>query len=148
MSRKRKRYREATGREIPRQARDDTLRARDDPGKSSLKSNLPVLLSAFDGYSNTLAFLGEDSPLLSSGTYRRSGLSDNTELLTTAYRENCILADGRYAVRNGYRRQSRAEHECSGLDFQHPVWNIDGGQVGTDLESVFTDESDRAGEAE
>ena len=33
------------------------------------------ILSALDGYSNAAAFLGEDSPLISSGTFRRSGLS-------------------------------------------------------------------------
>ena len=55
------------------------------------QSNLPALLSAFDGYSNAAAFLGEDSPLLSSGTFRRSELTRQTELLTTAYRENWIV---------------------------------------------------------
>mgnify|MGYP002526995503 CR=1 FL=1 len=36
------------------------------------------------------AFLGDDSPLLASGTYRRSGLTSNTELLTVTYRENWL----------------------------------------------------------
>ena len=48
------------------------------------------LLSALDGYSNAAAFLGEDSPLISSGTFRRSGLSNQLELLTTAYRESWL----------------------------------------------------------
>jgi len=77
---------------MSRKRRRKRVTAGNGGGKTSSapKNNLPVLLSAFDGYSNTLAFLGEDSPLLSSGTYRRSGLTDNTELLTTAYRENWI----------------------------------------------------------
>jgi len=49
-----------------------------------------AILAALDGYSNAAAFLGEDSVLLSSGTYRRSGLTANTELLTVAYRENWL----------------------------------------------------------
>ena len=46
---------------------------------------------AEDGYSNAAAFLGTDSPLLSSGTFVPSGLSSNFSLLTTTYRE-CWLA--------------------------------------------------------
>ena len=45
---------------------------------------------ASDGYSNAAAFLGESSPLLASGTFRRSGLTANTELLTAAYRESWL----------------------------------------------------------
>ncbi len=45
-----------------------------------------ALLEAMDGYSNAAAFLGDDSPLLSSGTFVRSSLTGQTELLTTAYR--------------------------------------------------------------
>ena len=45
-----------------------------------------VLLSALDGYSNAAAFLGEDSPLMASGTFIRSGLTSQAELLTTTYR--------------------------------------------------------------
>ena len=48
------------------------------------------VLLALDGYSNAAAFLGDDSPLLASGTYRRSGLTSNTELLTVTYRENWL----------------------------------------------------------
>ena len=44
------------------------------------------LLAAMDGYSNAAAFLGEDSPLMASGTFVRSGLTAQTELLTTTYR--------------------------------------------------------------
>ena len=45
------------------------------------------LLASADGYSNAAAFLGADSPLMSAGTYLRSGLTSDPALLTTAYRE-------------------------------------------------------------
>ncbi|QTE74018.1 DUF1073 domain-containing protein [Clostridiales bacterium FE2010] len=48
------------------------------------------MLSALDGYSNAAAFLGEDSPLLSAGTFRMKGLTAQTKLLTAAYRENWL----------------------------------------------------------
>ena len=51
---------------------------------------LKDVLSALDGYSNALAFLGEDSPLISAGTFHRSGLTAQTELLTVTYRENWL----------------------------------------------------------
>ena len=40
---------------------------------------------AQDGYSNAAAFLGDDSPLLSAGTFVRSSLTRNIELLTSMY---------------------------------------------------------------
>ena len=43
-----------------------------------------------DGYANAAAFLGEDSPLLSSGTFLRSGLTSDPELLTAMYRESWL----------------------------------------------------------
>ena len=43
-----------------------------------------------DGYVNRPAFLGEASELLSAGTFERSGLTQNTKLLTTMYRENWL----------------------------------------------------------
>ena len=49
-----------------------------------------ALMNALDGYANKAAFLGEDSFLISSGTYQRTGLTSNTELLTVAYRENWL----------------------------------------------------------
>ena len=49
-----------------------------------------ALMEALDGYSNAAAFLGEDSPLISSGTFRRSNLTANTELLTVTYRESWL----------------------------------------------------------
>ena len=49
-----------------------------------------TLLKALDGYSNAAAFLGEASPLLSSGTFLRSNLTQQTELLTSAYRSSWL----------------------------------------------------------
>ena len=43
---------------------------------------------AADGYANAAAFLGEDSPLFAAGTFLRSGLTSDPELLTAMYREN------------------------------------------------------------
>ena len=43
-----------------------------------------------DAYANSAAFLGEESPLLSAGTFRRSGLTSDTELLTAMYRESWL----------------------------------------------------------
>lgn len=54
------------------------------------EQQIKAVLMALDGYSNAAAFLGDDSPLLASGTYRRSGLTSNTELLTVTYRENWL----------------------------------------------------------
>ena len=45
-----------------------------------------AILSALDGYSNAAAFLGDQSPLIASGTFRRSRLTSQQELLTTTYR--------------------------------------------------------------
>lgn len=45
---------------------------------------------AADGYSNAAAFLGEDSPLFASGTFLRSGLTSDPELLTAMYRESWL----------------------------------------------------------
>ena len=47
-------------------------------------------ITAADGYSNAAAFLGKASALLSAGTFLRSNLTANQELLTTMYRENWI----------------------------------------------------------
>ena len=46
--------------------------------------------AAADAYSNPAAFLGEASPLLSAGTFIRSGLTGNAELLTAMYRESWL----------------------------------------------------------
>ena len=45
---------------------------------------------SLDSYTNPLASLGSASPLLASGTYVRSFISTNFDLLTTLYRENWI----------------------------------------------------------
>ena len=68
--------------------------------KSSLRSPAPGAApnpsasaspsSAADGYTNPMAFLGAASGLLSSGTFIRSGLTRDTELLTTLYRESWL----------------------------------------------------------
>ena len=49
-----------------------------------------AILSALDGYSNAAAFLGEDSPLIASGTFHRSRLTSQQELLTVTYRESWL----------------------------------------------------------
>ena len=66
--------------------------AREKPAGAQLTRPQAVarILSALDGYSNAAAFLGEDSVLLSSGTFRRSGLTSQTELLTVTYRESWL----------------------------------------------------------
>ncbi len=46
--------------------------------------------SGADGYANPAAFLGENSPLLQSGTFLRSGLTADPELLTAMYRESWL----------------------------------------------------------
>ena len=43
-----------------------------------------------DGYSNAAAFLGDSSRLMSAGTFLRTGLTANSELLTTMYRVNWL----------------------------------------------------------
>ena len=50
----------------------------------------PLLKKASDGYQNSLAGLGDASPLLSGGTFIKSSLSSNLELLTTLYRDSWI----------------------------------------------------------
>ena len=50
----------------------------------------PARRAARDGYANEAAFLGEASPLLSSGTFLRSDLTRDPELLTAMYRESWL----------------------------------------------------------
>lgn len=45
---------------------------------------------ALDGYSNAAAFLGDDSPLVASGTFIRSDLTSDPDLLTAMYRESWL----------------------------------------------------------
>ena len=49
-----------------------------------------AILSALDGYSNAAAFLGDQSPLIASGTFHRSRLTSQQELLTVTYRESWL----------------------------------------------------------
>ena len=100
MSRKRNRSRYRNRKPAIELAPQQTLPASQPslPAASAAEKGSPLtrvqavaeLLSALDGYSNAAAFLGEDSPLISSGTFRRSGLSNQLELLTTAYRESWL----------------------------------------------------------
>lgn len=55
---------------------------------SPLSSTRP--LASADAYTNPLAFLGEASPLLSSGRYVRSALTSDLEQLTAMYRESWL----------------------------------------------------------
>ena len=50
----------------------------------------PKPAAASDAYANPAAYLGEASPLLSAGTFIRSGLSADPELLTAMYRESWL----------------------------------------------------------
>ena len=50
------------------------------------KKRRPRPAAAWDAYANPAAYLGESSPLLSAGTFLRSGLSSDPELLTVMYR--------------------------------------------------------------
>ena len=58
--------------------------------KMSREAASAALLTALDGYSNAAAFLGEQSPLMASGTFVRSGLTSDRELLTCAYRTDWL----------------------------------------------------------
>ena len=55
------------------------------PKKIDGSAQMEVLLSmagrelGLDGYSNAAAFLGDDSPLLSAGTFARNTLTSNPE---------------------------------------------------------------------
>ena len=84
MSRKRNRtrYKNQRPTQIPKQEKGTPL---------TKPQAVAEILSALDGYSNAAAFLGEDSPLIASGTFHRSGLTSQTELLTVSYRENWLV---------------------------------------------------------
>ena len=59
--------------------------------RSGVEGSPPLVPSfAADGYSNAAAFLGEDSPLFAAGTFLRSGLTSDPDLLTAMYRENWL----------------------------------------------------------
>ena len=57
---------------------------------SRKRNRKPIATHIYDGYSNATANLGEASPLLSTGTFVRNNLTQNTELLTVIYRESWI----------------------------------------------------------
>ena len=86
--------------------------------------------AAFDGYSNSAAFLGSDSPLLSSGTFIRSGLTSDYELLTAMYRENWLTmriidTPSEDMTRAWYRLSSSVSeeqlHDLRRLEARHSV---------------------------
>ena len=52
--------------------------------------NCELKRSASDGYANPAASLGEQSPLLASGTFLRTDLTSDPELLTAMYRESWL----------------------------------------------------------
>ena len=63
------------------------------PGPSGRKEGSHTISRpppALDGYSNAAAFLGDDSPLFTSGTFIRSDLTSDPELLTAMYRESWL----------------------------------------------------------
>ncbi len=57
---------------------------------SRKKRRAPPRRHSSDGYSNPSSFLGAASPMFASGTFIRSGLTQNLELLTTIYRESWL----------------------------------------------------------
>ena len=85
---------------------------------------------AFDGYSNPAAFLGGHSPLLSAGTFLRSDLTSDPELLTTMYRESWLTmriidAPSEDMTRAWYRLSSSVSdaqlHALRRLEARHSV---------------------------
>ena len=85
---------------------------------------------AADGYSNAAAFLGEDSPLLSAGTFLRSGLTSDPERLTAMYRESWLTMriidmPSEDMTRAWYRLNTslpeKALHDLSRLEAKHSV---------------------------
>ena len=50
-----------------------------------------IVLRAYDGYTNSLASLSEASPIMSSGAFVRSGITEQREELAVIYRE-CAIA--------------------------------------------------------
>ena len=83
MSRK-NRFRKAARRPAQAPASSPAAKVLSRPSDPGVRAKV---LASVDGYSNAAAFLGNKSPLLSAGTYERSGLTSNPLLLTTVYRE-------------------------------------------------------------
>ena len=97
-----------------------------DPSKSP-PVHPPILL---DGYSNPAAFLGEESPLFSSGTFLRSNLTSDPELLTAMYRESWLTMriidmPSEDMTRSWYRLTSSISdellHDLRRLEARHSV---------------------------
>ncbi len=61
------------------------------PGPQMITVPAQITMMANDGYANQLASLGASSPIMSAGTFVRSGLTSLTEELAVAYRE-CAIA--------------------------------------------------------
>ncbi len=91
---------------------------------------LSLLIRAADGYSNAAAFLGDQSPLLSAGTFHRSSLTANTELLTAMYRTDWLckriidmptedMTRAWYTIASGIDESDL--HEISRLEARHSV---------------------------
>ena len=83
MSRK-NRFRKAARRPAQAPASSPAAKVLSRPSDPGVRAKV---LASVAGYSNAAAFLGNKSPLLSAGTYERSGLTSNPLLLTTVYRE-------------------------------------------------------------
>ena len=87
-------------------------------------------LAGRDGYSNPAAHLGDNSALLSSGTFTRSSLTSNPELLTTMYRvswlcKRIIDMPTEDMTRAWYKLSSSLSedelHELKRLEVRHSV---------------------------
>ena len=59
-------------------------------GRRSLQNLMGHFLFASDGYINSAGRIGAASPLVTAGTFIRSNLTFDQELLTTAYRDNWL----------------------------------------------------------
>ncbi len=122
MSAKKKRYRSGNRARVtppPEQRESENDKSPEPPGSFSALLRLLTMhdkLAALDGYSNSAAFLGEESPLISSGTFKRSDLSRQTELLTTMYRESWLAMriidmPSEDMTRNWYKLNTELEAE-------------------------------------
>ena len=100
------------------------------PNRFSFDKQEKAIISALDGYSNAAAFLGEDSPLLSAGTFHRRNLTAQTELLTVSYRESWLAKriidmPSEDMTRAWYKLASSVSeddmHDLSRLEAKHSV---------------------------
>ena len=90
----------------------------------------PAPVKAADGYSNPAAFLGEQSALFSGGTFVRSDLTADPELLTAMYRESWLTkriidAPSEDATRAWYRLScalgAEELHDLYRLEARHSI---------------------------